>query len=199
MADSCGTAFIDANVFVHSWTTDVMLSFADTGLFEPLWSEAVLDEAREALIGMRPQAEVQIRSYIDAVKRSNRYACVPEAEFAADVPELPDPDDRHVAAAAAGGGAKWIVTYNLKDFPAGALAPMGLEPIAPDTFLCMLFEHDSALAAATMRGLVADKRRPPRTMAEEIAGLRKSGLGGFADALDALLASSGEAAERRNY
>lgn len=29
MAKSCGAAFIDANVFVHSWTTDVVLSLAN--------------------------------------------------------------------------------------------------------------------------------------------------------------------------
>lgn len=91
------------------------------------------------------------------------------------------------------GGAGWVVTYNLKDFPAEALAPLGLETISPDAFLCMLLERDGALVAATMGRLVADKRHPPRTMAEELAGLRKNGLGGFADALEASLDGAGEA------
>jgi hypothetical protein len=40
-----------------------------------------------------------------------------------------------VLAAAIRGGAQGIITANAKDFPATALAPLGLEAVHPDDFL----------------------------------------------------------------
>ena len=48
---------------------------------------------------------------------------------------LPDPDDRHVLAAAIQTKAALIVTQNLKDYPAESLAPHEIEAIPTDDFL----------------------------------------------------------------
>ena len=45
---------------------------------------------------------------------------------------LPDPDDRHVMAAAIKTGAELIVTFNLADFSLQSLAPHGLEARHPE-------------------------------------------------------------------
>ncbi|AAL45988.1 PIN domain-containing protein (plasmid) [Agrobacterium fabrum] len=48
---------------------------------------------------------------------------------------LPDPDDRHVLAAAISARASVIVTWNLKDFPARDLLAHGVTSKSPDDFL----------------------------------------------------------------
>lgn len=48
---------------------------------------------------------------------------------------LPDKDDRHVLATAIAGHADCIVTFNLKDFPAEALARHDIEALHPDDFI----------------------------------------------------------------
>jgi len=53
---------------------------------------------------------------------------------------LPDPNDRHVVAAAIEGGASTIVTWNTRDFPAGELRKHGLRKLTPDAFLVELHE-----------------------------------------------------------
>jgi len=65
---------------------------------------------------------------------------------------LPDPDDRHVLAAAIAGHADVIVTFNLKDFPADALVPHQIEAIHLDDFVLNQLElrPNEALAAVKM-------------------------------------------------
>ena len=54
--------------------------------------------------------------------------------------ELPDPDDRHVLAAAILSGATHIITENLTDFPADALDPFAIEAIDTDDFLSRTYD-----------------------------------------------------------
>jgi hypothetical protein len=68
---------------------------------------------------------------------------------------LPDPDDRHVVAAAIAAGASIILTWNLKDFPAAALNKYGLRRRTPDAFLTGLYDNVPDLVV----GSLANARR----------------------------------------
>jgi hypothetical protein len=83
--------------------------------------------------------------------------------------ELPDPDDRHVVAAALIGRADVIVTDNTKDFPAEQLpAPLFTQTL--DEFLLDSLDlHPAAVISAVVR--VADRtgRNGPRLTPADVA------------------------------
>ncbi len=64
---------------------------------------------------------------------------------------LPDPNDRHILAAAIRGKADILVTANLRDFPAATLRSFGMEPQHPDEFILRLLEFAPELVAAAAR------------------------------------------------
>lgn len=183
-------AFLDANIFPHTWLTDVLLTFADFGMFDPEYSEEVLEEARGAFIEDLKQDPHWVDRYLQAIHNIRPYYLVSANPELTDEVSLPDVDDRHVAAAAYNGGADVIVTFNLKDFPANQLAKIGLGARHPDAFLTSLVEAYPEQAVKALMHIVASKQHPPRTMQEELARLEKGGLPVFASAMRGLMAKA---------
>jgi hypothetical protein len=63
---------------------------------------------------------------------------------------LPDPNDRHVVAAAITAGASGILTWNLRDFPTRELKKHGLVRQNPDVFLTDLYNKAPDLTVASL-------------------------------------------------
>ena len=78
--------------------------------------------------------------------------------------QLPDPDDRHVVAAATVAGADVIVTANLKDFPTDELAEYSLESVDPDTFLRDMLDLNPTAVRHALHMQVQNLRRPPMSV-----------------------------------
>ena len=94
--------------------------------------------------------------------------------------DLPDPDDRHVLAAAIAGGADSIVTPNLKDFPAKQLAPHGVRAISPDSFLLDHLDLSPPRVLSVLIEQAADTTRPPLTVFDVLDKLSRAGTPSFA-------------------
>lgn len=140
-------AFLDANLFVPTWTLDAFLSLAEARAYEPFWSDKIMEEARVAIQEVRQVSKQQAQQVLDAANKAFPMALTQGWETLEQDIALPDIDDRHVLAAARLAGAQTIVTFNLKHFPQSALAPVGLEVQSPDAF----FESHVRWGAGIMR------------------------------------------------
>lgn len=174
---------IDANVLFPTVMRETVLGVAASGGFAPLWSARILEEWARATRRLPPGAEAIARAEIAAMRAAWPEAEVPPAPDLEARLSLPDPNDRHVLAAAISGRADVLLTCNRGDFPARTLARHGLALRDPDGFLLDLAAEGLDLAAVAAR---------VRARAEAASGrpqplrplLRRAGLPRLGKALD---------------
>lgn len=164
------TVVLDACVLIPIRLATTLLWLAEAGLFQPLWSASLLDEVERNLprLGVAPaQAARRVASMRDA------FGAEAMVEGFDDLIEemTCDPKDRHVLAAAVHDHADAVVTFNLKDFPASAVDPYGIEVLHPDTFLLQLLGSDPNEAVAALDLGVQDLRKPPENIVDWLRAL----------------------------
>ena len=160
-------AMFDACVLYRESLRNLLIRLAVGGLYRARWTERIHEEWIEALLRRRPDIS---RTALDWT-REQMNAAVPDClvtgyEHLENGLRLPDPDDRHVLAAAILCHAGTIVTYNLKDFPDEALAPHGITAQHPDQFIEYAFGIDPSAVITAVRTHRASLRNPPRTIEE---------------------------------
>ena len=100
--------------------------------------------------------------------------------------DLPDPDDRHVLAAAIRCQAGVIVTYNLADFPPDILLNHGMEVQHPDDFVSHLHDLAPAAVSAAVRNKRLSLTRPTRSVRELLDTFLSLGLAGTVARLESM-------------
>jgi hypothetical protein len=90
--------------------------------------------------------------------------------------KLPDPNDRHVLAAAIRAHASAIVTFNEEDFPIDALKPYGLHTRHPDMFIRDLDGIQPGVVAEAAREDLAHYINPCLRVDDYIERIRTAGL-----------------------
>ncbi len=175
---------LDACVLYPVVVRDLLLTAAALDLFEPIWSDTIIDEMRRNILADRPDVEPEsIDRMIAAMSRTFPQAGTSGHEPLIDTMDN-DPKDRHVAAAAVHRKAAAIVTYNLRDFRGSALAAGGIEVITPPNLLERWLDDDSVLGHRVIEAMAKRKVRPPMN-AKEVAGRigQQQGFAAIADRL----------------
>lgn len=171
------TAVLDACVLYSAPVRDLFLHLTVQFVFQPKWTARIHEEWIVGLLARRPDLpRAALERTRDPMNRWARDWQPPLHDALIPTLSLPDPDDRHVLAAAIAAKAPVIVTFNLEDFPAAALAPYGVRAQHPDEFACGLLDQAPAAFLEAARQQRAALRNPPRSVVEYLATLTACGL-----------------------
>jgi predicted nucleic acid-binding protein len=177
------TVVFDANVLFSIRLTSLLMHLAMSGLFRARWSVDIHREWMDAVAKQRGISADQLaarRDYMDAAVLDCR---VSGYDGLIPALELPDPNDRHVLAAAICCGADAIVTFNERDFPESALDRYGVHTRHPDDFILDIHGlHPGALVRAAKDDL-GHYTNPSLDVDTYIGGLRACGVPKTADRL----------------
>ena len=126
-------AFLDASVLYPALLRNMLMYFAVADLYHARWSARVHDEWMSALLRNRPDIpRAQLERTRCLMEAQLDDALVEGYEHLVASVTLPDANDRHILAAAKHCEAHYIVTANLRDFPATTLARFRLVAEHPD-------------------------------------------------------------------
>jgi predicted nucleic acid-binding protein len=172
----------DTNVLFPFSLMDLMLALSQDRVHTLLWSDRLLDEWEHVIVREQRREPAAASAIVDAIREYFPKNQVQERSYRSLLADLrgPDPDDLHHIAAAVAGGASTVITWNLDDFPADTLGPLGITATDPDTYLCGLLEREPGEIIATLRRMAAEKRRPPMTAADITDALARAGVPVFA-------------------
>lgn len=170
-------ALLDANVLYSAPMRDVLLQLAVTDIYHAKWSADIHREWIEALLRNETYLDrALLERTRDLMDTAVRDALVTGYESLIPTLALPDPDDRHVIAAAIVGRCDVIITQNLKDFPEHLVSPFGIEIQHPDEFLGNLLSLAPGAFCGAIQKVRARLKNPSYSVDEYLAILTQQGL-----------------------
>jgi predicted nucleic acid-binding protein len=171
------SALLDSCVLYPARLRDLLLSLAAAGFFRPFWSEMIHEEWIRNVLANRPDlTRAQLDAARSAMDRAFPAASISGFERLVPTLKLPDPDDRHILAAAIHARAELIVTVNLKDFPAAALTTHSIVAVHPDAFVDDLFDLDESEAISAIGKMRSRLRAPSLSPGEFIDSIAQVGM-----------------------
>jgi hypothetical protein len=169
-------AVLDACVLYSAPLRDLLVELSYRRVIQGRWTAEIHEEWMGNLLANRPDLDPnkleRTRAAMDRVRGclvTGHMSLIPAIT-------LPDPDDRHVLAAAILCGAKVIVTINLKDFPQSALGESKIEAQHPDLFLLSVLNDKEEAFCTAVQAVRQRLKNPPKTVEEYLLTLEEQGL-----------------------
>lgn len=176
-------AVLDADVLFRLPLCDTLLRLAELELYDPYWSERIIDEMARNLVKKGRATEDAARRRARLMNASFEGAEVPTDAVAQLEPSMTNhPKDRHVLAAAVAIGAQVVVTLNLDDFPDDACTPLGIEARHPDEFLMNIYDLAPESLCITIEEQAAALTNPHMS-AHDVLNVLAEVVPTFADAV----------------
>jgi predicted nucleic acid-binding protein len=156
MAFEPSVAVFDACILYPFHLRNIVVQAAVDRLVEARWTDAIHDEWIRNLTADVPAIPIdRLQATRRLMNEALPAAMVSGHEKHIPMVTLPDPDDRHVIAAAIAAKASLILTWNVRHFPENELKKFGLRRMYPDEFLSGLFDKAPDLVI----GSLANARR----------------------------------------
>ena len=179
-------ALLDANIFYPAPLRDLFMQLAVSDVFQARWTADIHREWIEALLRNQPERDrARLERTREMMDRATRDCLIIGYESLIPSLTLPDPDDRHVLAAAIRARAQVIVTNNLKDFPPTTLEAWDMEAKPPDDFILDQIDLSREAVHSAVQRIADSREKPPATFLDVLAMLEGDGLFKAAAALRA--------------
>jgi hypothetical protein len=171
------TVVYDACVLYPAPLRSLLMYLAVTDLYHARWSDEIHEEwMRNVVKDHADISRTQVERIRDLMNLHVRDGLVTGYEPLIDTLTLPDPNDRHVLAAAIHCEADTILTFNLKDFPPEVLKPYDIEAQHPDKFLSCQLDMFPQVVCSAARRQRQSLKRPPMDVERYLASLERQGL-----------------------
>jgi predicted nucleic acid-binding protein len=167
----------DACVLYSAPLRDLLVELATTGLFRARWTNEIHNEWVRSVLETRPNTSIEkLERTKQLMNNTVLDSLVAGYEALIEGVNLPDPDDRHILAAAIHCGASTIVTKNLKDFPRTELSKYNIEAQHPDIFIEHQINLNPRVVCATVEKIRQRLKNPPKMLDEYLDTLEKQEL-----------------------
>lgn len=181
MADGLVRVLPDTNICDPMSLLDRILRCDVQDLHRVVRTDDLLDELVRVWARNGARSADSARSVTDQIRAVLPDGHVERSSYEHLVHDMPgeDPDDHPHAAAAVSAAPSVLLTAVIADFPAETFARLGVSVRHPDDYFVDLLGTAPDELLGVLLAMADQRRRPPMTLEEILAALRRAGLPRF--------------------